>query len=508
VWDEWRRANRNETADLSELDLRGAVLTGFDLSDVDLSRSDLEGADLRCAELAFARARGASFRRTKWHGAVVVHSDLSRAAFADAVLDEANFAQTSLQGCDLQRARLSHMSMDRCNLRKCDLRFATIKSSQFSECAFAGAKFLGAQVDRVNFFRSRLQRVNLSDISRDGHLGGCDFTRTDLTGAKMWELRLTGAIFNRAVLTDAFMGGVSLTGADLTDATLLRTKLDKAHLEDTRLCELDMREIDLSGAHLHRASVQGSDLRGANLGGAQLIETNVAGADLTGANVYGVSVWNLQGTPRAQAELLVTPPNEAAIRVDDIDVAQFIFLLTQRAKIRQVLETITSKAVLILGRFTRERKEVLNAVASEARKSGLLPIIFDFERATSRDVTETIKLLAGLSLFVVVDLTNPKSAPLELQATVPEYRIPFVPIIAKGEEPFSMFADLVGKHIWMRSTITVYEDADDIRRAFATLLLPDALKLRAELRAQNNLGIQLQSVNDRLASLAASSGSL
>ena len=36
-----------------------------------------------------------------------------------------------------------------------------------------------------------------------------------------------------------------------------------------------------------------------------------------------------------------------------------------------------------------------------------------------------------MSRFVIVDITNPKSAPLELQAIVPEYMIPFVPILDK-----------------------------------------------------------------------------
>jgi hypothetical protein len=39
---------------------------------------------------------------------------------------------------------------------------------------------------------------------------------------------------------------------------------------------------------------------------------------------------------------------------------------------------------------------------------------------------------------VIVDITNPRSAPLELQATVPEYMIPFVPILERREEPFAM----------------------------------------------------------------------
>ena len=42
------------------------------------------------------------------------------------------------------------------------------------------------------------------------------------------------------------------------------------------------------------------------------------------------------------------------------------------------------------------------------------------------DFSETIKTLAGLCRFVIVDIANPKSSPLELQATVPDYMIPFL----------------------------------------------------------------------------------
>ena len=55
-------------------------------------------------------------------------------------------------------------------------------------------------------------------------------------------------------------------------------------------------------------------------------------------------------------------------------------------------------------------------------------------------------MLAGMSRFVIADITNPRSAPLELQATVPECMIPFVPILEKGEEPFDMLRDLQINH--------------------------------------------------------------
>ncbi len=38
-------------------------------------------------------------------------------------------------------------------------------------------------------------------------------------------------------------------------------------------------------------------------------------------------------------------------------------------------------------------------------------------------------LIAGLSAFVVVEMTNPRSTPLEVQAIVPNYGVPVLPII-------------------------------------------------------------------------------
>jgi hypothetical protein len=64
--------------------------------------------------------------------------------------------------------------------------------------------------------------------------------------------------------------------------------------------------------------------------------------------------------------------------------------------------------VLILGRFSDPRKEVLNALAG-ARD--MLPIIFDWEPSPQRDLTETVQLLAGWCRFVLADLTEAKSVP-------------------------------------------------------------------------------------------------
>src|SRR5207244_2110286 len=103
-----------------------------------------------------------------------------------------------------------------------------------------------------------------------------------------------------------------------------------------------------------------ADLREANLAGAVMIETDFTGARLDRCSVYGASVWqaNLEGAK--QSDLIVTPEGEPTVTVDDLELAQFIYLLLKREKLRNVIDTITSRAVLILGRFSPERKVILD----------------------------------------------------------------------------------------------------------------------------------------------------
>ena len=94
----------------------------------------------------------------------------------------------------------------------------------------------------------------------------------------------------------------------------------------------------------------------------------------------------------------------------------------------------------ILGRFTDERKAVLDALRNELRKRNYLPILFDFERPTSRSTVETITLLAGMARFVIADISDAKSVLQELQAIVPELpSVPVQPVIIASQEEPGMF---------------------------------------------------------------------
>jgi hypothetical protein len=138
---------------------------------------------------------------------------------------------------------------------------------------------------------------------------------------------------------------------------------------DPDLSEANLRKADLREANLGGANLSTANLSDANLRGASLVEANFTGADLTGCRIYGISAWGLKlDEETMQRNLVITPENEPGITVDNIEVAQFVYLMLHNEKIRDVIDTITSMAVLFLGRFKDERKAVLDALREELRK--------------------------------------------------------------------------------------------------------------------------------------------
>jgi hypothetical protein len=96
------------------------------------------------------------------------------------------------------------------------------------------------------------------------------------------------------------------------------------------------------------------------------------GTDLPSSGNLGQSRRGLIGPYGAiQSDLIITDWFDPIIVVDNIEIAQFLYLLLNNQNIRHVIDTITSKVVLILGRFTPERKAILDAIRDELRKRNL-----------------------------------------------------------------------------------------------------------------------------------------
>ena len=90
----------------------------------------------------------------------------------------------------------------------------------------------------------------------------------------------------------------------------------------TPLTLLTHQEVSLS-----RANLSGANLSEANLRHSVLVKTNLTGATLTGYWIYGISAWSLNLKGAKQWNLNVSDVNEPAVMVDDLEVAQFIYLV-------------------------------------------------------------------------------------------------------------------------------------------------------------------------------------
>jgi len=341
---------------------------------------------------------------------------------------------------------------------------------------------------------------------REAYLYGADLRGIDLRRAKLY-----GADLRKAMLHEAKLAGIGLQKSWLLEADLSRTDLRNADLHEANLQQASLIEANLSGANLSRAnlyevnlrqakliktnlsksnltatSLAGADLRGAKLIEAILVQINVANANISSSLVYGASVWDLGGEFRDQRDLIITPEGAPEITVDNIKVAQFVYLILNNAEIRGVLNTLTTKSVLILGRFADpSRKAVLDGLRDKLREFNLLPIVFDFDRPDDKDYTETVQTLAGLSLFVIVDVTSPKSTPLEMEATVKQFKIPFVPIIdiSVDERPYAMIVDSQNSFHWVLPTFG-YASKEQLLDNIETIIINRALEKHNELRKQ------------------------
>jgi hypothetical protein len=192
-----------------------------------------------------------------------------------------------------------------------------------------------------------------------------------------------------------------------------------------------------------------------------MVGTKLENANLSSCHIYGISAWNLELQGAIQSNLIITPDDETSITVDNLEVAQFIYLLLNNEKIRDVIETITTKVMLVLGRFTSERKGILNAIREELRRHNYLPVVFDFETPVCRDTQETITTLARLARFIIADITDPRSVPQEFVSIVESLpSLPIQPLLEVGNEPWGMY-DHIKRYPWVLE-IHHYKDLDGL----------------------------------------------
>jgi len=348
-------------------------------------------------------------------------------------------------------------------------------------------RLCGGDRDAEHYLNKLNSGQNLRDVRRDG----ADLREVDFRGAN---------------LTSSILSLCDLSGADLSETIMARTLVDSCILHETNLCWACMDEADANNAifsecNLDRAnlgkssftaarfsqcsfaqtslfqcdlsSVEFKDCRisDSDMTYARLVRTRFIGGSLVDSNIYGVSVWDVQAELLHSANLRITPDEEPTVTVDDLDIAQFLYLVLENKRLRGVIEGMTGRMVLILGRFIQERKLVLDALRNQLRQLGYIAVLFDFDKPAGRDVTETVALLAHMSRFVLADITDPRSIPQELQRIAPSLpSVPIQPLILEGSAVYSMFADFGGYASFLPPV--VYRNDDDLLEVLRNRVIP------------------------------------
>lgn len=360
----------------------------------------------------------------------------------------------------------------------------------------SGIRLPGRNLDQVDFHGAILDGADMPHASlwradlRGARLRGANLFMANLFGAKAVGADFRRARLNRALLEKSdcshadFRGWTEMQCADLTSAVFVKAKMRQAQLAnadltDARFDAAELHKVDLSGAVLHGTSLRGAKLNGANVQGAFIRRV---WTDRRTEQRSLVVDFNLWGSRRGV--LSVEVPT-----VNDIQVAQFYNVLSEHGSVANLIAAGSMSVVLILGRFTPKRKRVLDRLAWALRQRGKSAVVFDFPGPRNRELSDTVRLVAALSEFIVVDLTDPSSVPLEMQSLIPDLMVPVVTVIESGSKPFAMLADLQRRYYWILPPVA-YRNAQHLVRHMDGAIMSRARKAAGEIKRRRALAVR------------------
>ncbi|MFD0359912.1 pentapeptide repeat-containing protein [Nocardia sp. GCM10030253] len=280
-------------------------------------------------------------------------------------------------------------------------------------------RFEGARFDRADLRDSSFQRVCLIDSSfQDANLQYASFTNCSFGDTTQFE------------------------GADLSGATFINCSLVKSNFDAIRAPGVKFINCKLQGASFKRAELTDGTFSNSNLIQANFSGSNLERNAFACCDIYGINLWGTRGEITRASALRVKNPgsDEPEIEIDGLHIAVFLDSLRRGNGVRELVDGVSSSLVLILGRFASEHKLVLDQIRDHLRELGYLAILFDTSKCNSRDLSETVQILARLSRFVIADVTAPRSAPHELQQFIPFCSVPTI-ALSRGGPVYSMCRD-------------------------------------------------------------------
>jgi len=264
----------------------------------------------------------------------------------------------------------------------------------------------------------------------------------DFHNCEMRQASLRDATFINCIFDNVYMHSSDLVGAYFQSCSFSNTGMRVSKIGSAKFLNCKFSYSDLSYCSAEETSFENSELINTRFENVSFVNCDFSNAIIDSCSVFGISSWDLCLADTVQKNIIITRDDQPIISVDNLELAQFIYMLISNKRLRDIIDTITSKVVLILGNFSTERKKVLDEIREALRSYDLIPVIFDFVKPESRNISETVFTLAHISKFVIADISSPRSIPQELSTIIPRLSsVNFYPIIIENEREYGMFND-------------------------------------------------------------------
>ncbi len=190
-----------------------------------------------------AKLKDANLTEVNLQGAILASADLTRANLRTVGLAGANLQSAELYGADLAGANLYDANLEAARLWDADLTGASLQGSNLSIADLRNAILSGTRLHGANVSSAMLSMADLS-----GAL---------LTGANLKDANLRGANLEGADLEGANLNGANLAYAHLTGANLEGVNLNKVILnENTDLLISNWKTLQIGDKTYHRDAVE------------------------------------------------------------------------------------------------------------------------------------------------------------------------------------------------------------------------------------------------------------
>jgi hypothetical protein len=202
-----------------------------------------------------------------------------------------------------------------------------------------------------------------------------------------------------------------------------------------------------------------------------------------------MSSWEVALDKATQRDLCITARGQAEVTVDNLKVAQCVYLLLNNAEIREVVDIVAKNVALVVGNFAQERKVVLDALRDELRARTYLPVAVNFASPASRDLTTMISTLAHQARFVIADLTNDARIARELAVILPHLSsVAVQPLILDGDPGYALLEHWQ-RYPWVLDTFRYQNQESLLTAVKARVITPPESKVE-ELRNARQLAYQ------------------